>query len=210
MIGVIEYGTGNTGNVLRAFTRIGIGAKILASPEDRHTMSLLLLPGVGAFGPAMDRLRETGWADAIRNWNDLGRPIIGICLGMQLLCESSEENGYHKGLGLLHGRVEALQTHKRLHMGWNGIRVAVPGHESYIPDGAFMYFVHGYCVTSSLDTATITRFEDKTFASTLRRGNCIGFQFHPERSGPVGLKLLASVTAELSPSKGVCGESVVA
>ena len=210
MIGIIEYGAGNTGNVLRALSRLGVASRLLETPDDLRDATTLLLPGVGAFGPAMKRLRGAGWADALLRWNGLGKPILGICLGMQLLCESSDENGFHTGLSVFRGRVEAIRARKRLHMGWNEIRLADRADGASLPDGAFMYFVHGYCVLSSPDTLATTEFENVSFASALRRGRTVGFQFHPERSGPVGLRFLASVIAGLEKAGGASGEESVA
>ena len=192
-IGVINYGAGNIGNVLRALQRLHLPYTVHTTPDEleRASQTLLLLPGVGAFRPAMARLQEVGWHTFLEDWAHKSRPLLGICIGMQLLCTGSEEDGVTAGLGLLEGKVERLTGISKIpHMGWNTVEWKQPispeqGAESF-------YFVHSYAVRSSPDCAAETQVDDLVFCSALRSGNVAGFQFHPERSGLEGVAFLGS------------------
>ncbi|GHV29109.1 imidazole glycerol phosphate synthase, glutamine amidotransferase subunit [Synergistales bacterium] len=195
-VGVIDYGAGNLGNVRRALVSLGFAHVPLKSAEEIDgAVSFLILPGVGAFRPAMEKLVSSGWSGALSSWVQAGRPLLGICLGMQLLCEVSAEGGAEtRGLGFADGEVRELSGIKKIpHMGWN---TAAPrgGAENFpacCMDGdQFFYFVHGFAVSSSRHCAASTAVDGVEFCSILRNGHVAGFQFHPERSGPGGVKFL--------------------
>jgi len=194
MIGVIDYGIGNIGNVERALDHLHFEHSVIAiPPEDTGFISVLCLPGVGAFQPAMKNLQSSGWSEYLHSWVSEGRPLIGICLGMQLLFSDSTEEGTSPGLGLIQGRVEQLPLRKSPHMGWNTVNWTTHVPEIFtrnIPSGSFYYFVHSFGVRSCDEEMGFTSVEDLRFSSVIWKNNIIGFQFHPERSGTNGLKLL--------------------
>ncbi len=199
-IGIIDYGAGNLGNVRRAVERIGHETAILATPEEiPRKASLLILPGVGAFGPAMESLRMKKWDEAVKKWIGLGKPLLGICLGMQLMAEKSLENGDFSGMGLIEGKVEKLGMIPLPHMGWNTLE-SCKKQDSFITPflGRHFYFVHGYGITSSQDGLTITEAGGTSFFSSVRRGPALGLQFHPEKSGENGARLLSKAIEELT------------
>jgi len=198
MIAVVDYQVGNTGNVIRAFERLGEDARLLSSPDElTGEFSLAVLPGVGAYGPASERLSSSGWGSRLTEWAKCGGALLGICLGMQLLCEKGLENGSFPGLGLIPGDAALLGASKIPHMGWNSVEWTgkpegfVPG----TPSGAYFYFVHSYALFDSPFAAGRTILEDQPFVSMILRDNVAGFQFHPERSGPEGLALLRSTAS---------------
>ena len=194
MIGVIDYGAGNLGNALRALKQLGHSARLLASPQDLGgDVSLLILPGVGAFPPAMEELSRRGWPEVLHDWADSGKPLLGICLGMQLLYAASLEDGLTEGLGFFPGKVAPLAGLKKSpHMGWNTVRWIrnVPGLTESFPEGLDAYFVHGYAAPVTDVSLAETTVDEVRFGSVSMKGNIAGFQFHPERSGIEGLRLL--------------------
>jgi glutamine amidotransferase len=197
-VGVVNFGVGNIGNVRRALAKLEIRHEALESPDGipRFAPSLLLLPGVGAFRPAMERLVSSGWRDALIGWAGSGRPLLGICLGMQLLCENSAEDGKTAGLGLIEGDVLRLSGIKKIpHMGWNSAEPCGGEFEKHClaRDGQKwqdFYFVHSFAVSGSPHCAAKTEVDGVVFDSVLHRENVAGFQFHPERSGPEGVSFL--------------------
>ena len=200
MIAIIDYQVGNTGNVRRAFSSLGEEARLLSSPAELTAeFTMAVLPGVGAFGPASARLRASGWADRLTNWAEEGKPLLGICLGMQLLCERSLEDGDHRGLGLIPGAIRLLEADKIPHMGWNSVEWTgeppefVPG----VPSGEFFYFVHSYALFDSVFASGRTSLGGTPFTSMVLRGRVAGFQFHPERSGRAGLALLSATACHI-------------
>lgn len=198
VIGIISYGAGNLKNLQRGLHFGGFDAAILESPEEASGVKLLILPGVGAFAPAMEALNRSGWSDKLRNWHETKRPLLGICLGMQLLCRESTEKGHSKGLGFLHASVELLSKAPKLpHMGWNSLewKSSTPPIPSTKPEET-LYFVHSYGVLQSPHTLADTITGEVTFASVLGKGKVLGMQFHPERSGPEGIAFLASVVRQ--------------
>jgi glutamine amidotransferase len=204
MIVIVDYGAGNVGNVARALKYLGFDWQIASTPANMpHNAELILLPGVGAFASAVKKLEESGWKDAIAEWAKGGRPLLGICLGMQLLCECSFEDGPALGLGLIKGKVSKLDVRPLPHMGWNDIRWLRPISplQEVAPDGSAFYFVHSFALPVGEDAAAETSVQNVTFSSIAARGNIIGFQFHPERSGPLGLRLLQT-TIQLLKRKG--------
>lgn len=188
---LIDWGGGNIGSVRYALERIGARAVLSADPAVIGSAERVILPGVGAAPPAMTRLRELELVEPIRR---LRQPLLGICLGMQLLYESSEE-GDVECLGLLPGRVTRMTTAPGLrlpHMGWNRLRrerdaALLDG----IDNGGWAYFVHGYAAPVSDDTLSSSEHGER-FSAVVGRGACMGAQFHPERSSAVGQRLLAN------------------
>jgi len=192
LIVILDYGMGNLRSVERAVRHLGFDCAV---QPDLAGASKLILPGVGAFGAAMDRLRTH--AGAIREFAVSGRPVMGICLGQQLLFDSSEEMGDHEGLGLIPGRVRYFPPDMGLkipHVGWNQLRFVQPaGLGEGSRQGDQVYFVHSLyteCAKAS-DVAAECDY-GITFAAAVRRDNVWGAQFHPEKSGSVGLRILGN------------------
>ncbi|TZF90060.1 imidazole glycerol phosphate synthase subunit HisH [Cognatilysobacter lacus] len=186
---LIDAGGANIGSVRYAFERLGVAARFSADAEEIASAGRVVLPGVGAAANGMSRLRELGLVECVR---DLKQPLLGVCLGMQLLYEGSEE-GDVECLGLLQGRVRRLQGGPALrvpHMGWNTLQAVRPDAllEGVRAD-AQAYFVHSYAAPVT-DDALATCTHGETFAAVVRRGNRMGAQFHPERSAAVGARLL--------------------
>jgi glutamine amidotransferase len=200
MIAIIDYGAGNLRSVRNTLTYLGAGELVTVStPDQLNGADKIVLPGVGAFGAGMDALREAGFEEPIKEKVAAGVPLIGICLGMQYLFESSDEMGDHKGLGLLSGRVtrfpeDTLQAQglKIPHMGWNQLhtRRASPLLAG-IASGGYAYFVHSYYVEAG-DASDVLATTDYgiDFPSVVGRGNVFGIQPHPEKSQIVGQQIL--------------------
>ena len=198
---VVDYGAGNLVSIEQALTTVGAEVAIVRDPDGLRGADALVVPGVGAAAPAMDRLRAQGLVDPILDWIAGGRPFLGICLGLQLLFEGSDEDGAVT-LGVLAGRTSRLAGAPTLpHIGWNQVdRLAGRRHPLFdgIAPGADFYFVHSYAgvPTGASEAATLARTtHGGTFVSAIARGNLLGVQFHPERSGRDGLRLLANVLA---------------
>lgn len=200
---IVDYGMGNLFSVRRACEHVGLSAEIGADPARLGEAPAVILPGVGAFGEAMAALRGAGLIDPLRDYAASGGVVLGVCLGMQLLMESSDEFGDHQGLGLIPGGVRRLnpvseggRVAKVPHIGWNGVHPSVDGVFERgllagLEPGAQMYFVHSYHVQPSdpADQRLRTRYAGREFCSALARGRVWGVQFHPERSGPAGLRI---------------------
>jgi len=198
VIAIVDYGVGNLRSVERACLRVGAEARVIARPQELASAQGVILPGVGAFGDGMARLRAAGWVPALVGWAQAGRPLLGICLGMQLLFEESEEMGQHRGLSLLPGRVVRFARNLKVpHVGWNQIEPLCE-HPllAGVPAGAYAYFVHSYYVEPA-DPGDILAITDYggPYASMVGRRNVLGLQFHPEKSQEVGLRMLANFAA---------------
>jgi glutamine amidotransferase len=193
MIAVIDYGMGNLRSVEKALEKVGADVKVSRDPDDVRRASAMVLPGVGAFGNAMENLGKRGLVDVIKQEAAAGKPFLGICLGLDLLFEESDEHGLHQGLGILPGRVELLPTDLKIpHIGWNqvGVRKESPLLKG-IPDGSYFYFVHSYAVVPARESDILcTTDYGGEFVSAVARDNVAAFQFHPEKSSSLGLSIL--------------------
>lgn len=192
MLYIIDYGSGNLRSVQKAFEHVGAHAEVGADPRRMRDARGLVLPGVGAFGPAMAEIEARELADPIRERVAAGVPFLGVCLGLQLLFERSEENPGVPGLGLLRGDVRLLPPDVKVpHIGWNQVDM-VEESDLFegIPDGTAFYFVHSYVVVPARPADVLTTTEyGVTFASGVARDNLAAFQFHPEKSSTLGLQL---------------------
>ncbi len=194
MIAVVDYGIGNLGSVMKAFRHVGADVVLSGDPAVLRTADALVLPGDGAFGAAIGELRERGLVPILTRAVSEGTPLLGICIGMQLLFEASEERGQHRGLGFLPGSVRRLPEGLTVpHMGWNQLHSRRP-HPLLegIDDGAHVYFVHSYhCGAAEADLLATTDYGVE-MAAVVGRGNVLGVQFHPEKSQAVGLRMVAN------------------
>jgi imidazole glycerol-phosphate synthase subunit HisH len=197
MITIIDYGMGNLRSVAKALDHLGIPNEITVDPASVAKATRVILPGVGAFGDAMGELARRGLVDAIKESAAKGRPFLGICLGMQVLMDSSEEAPGVAGLGIIPGTVRRFQTQLKVpHMGWNQVRqrTSAPLFRE-IPDGEHFYFVHSYYASPSAEqwdaVAGLTDY-DGEFPSVLWRENVMATQFHPEKSQARGLQMLSN------------------
>ncbi|AEF94590.1 Imidazole glycerol phosphate synthase subunit hisH [Desulfotomaculum nigrificans CO-1-SRB] len=194
MIAIIDYGMGNLRSVQKGFAQVGYQADIVQDPAAVEAAPAVVLPGVGAFADAMENLKRAGMIEAIHRAVAAGKPFLGICLGQQLLFESSEEFGATKGLGIFPGVVKRFPVGelKVPHMGWNQVAIQRPSPLlEGIPDGAAFYFVHSYYVQPADPALAVTLTEyGLKFASIVGRDNVFGIQFHPEKSSTLGLRIL--------------------
>jgi glutamine amidotransferase len=193
---IVDYGLGNLFNVSKAFAYQEIPATISGDPAEVARADGLVLPGVGAFGDGMKGLQQRGLAEPIVEAASIGKPILGICLGMQMLMDESFEMGRHRGLGLIRGSVLPFRQEGEVkipHMGWNRLRKKSSSpFLQETPDGTMFYFVHSYYVKPENPDHLLaeTEYGGINFSSIVGRDNIYGCQFHPEKSGPEGLKLL--------------------
>lgn len=198
-VSIIGYGLGNTGSVLNMFKRIGTEARIITTPGEVEVSDRVLLPGIGSFDHGMSRLSELGFDEALKEFAATGKPFLGICLGMQLLLDSSEE-GERPGLGLIPGgsrRFDESTGVRIPHMGWSAITPSrsdplIVGAET----GSRFYFVHSYCVVPDRAEDTLATSDyGVQFTSMVRSGNVMGAQFHPEKSHTFGMTVLKNFAA---------------
>lgn len=198
MIAIVDYGVGNIFSLYSSFGNIGAEAVLTKDPKEIRKADKIILPGVGAFGDAVKKLRESGLAEVVLEQAKEGKPLMGICLGMQLLFEKGYEYGEHEGLGLIKGDVVTMEgvvpgDYKVPHIGWNALRFPA-GKKSplfkYIEEGDFVYFVHTYYGANCQDSVIATTEYGAELTAAVARGNVYGVQFHPEKSGDVGMKIL--------------------
>lgn len=192
MIAVIDYGAGNLHSVVNALDYLGAESVVTSDRDTILSADRVILPGVGAFGDAMRSMREKGLTEAVKEAADGSRPFLGICLGLQLLFESSEESPGVEGLGVFKGSVVRIPDHglKIPHMGWNNISLAKKS--AILPDNnPFVYFVHSYYIKPENEEDVSARTEYGTVLDVaVERGNVFAVQFHPEKSGETGLGIL--------------------
>jgi imidazole glycerol-phosphate synthase subunit HisH len=205
-IAILDYGMGNLRSAEKALEHVGVTAKISRDPAEVQAADGVILPGVGAMPRAMERIRELGLEELIAERREAGAPILGICLGLQLLFDSTSEFGGAAGLGLLEGPVDELEADglKMPHIGWSPVRW---GRESRLtaglPSGTPFYFVHSFAPRPSAEDLLGTAEYGSRFACAAERENVYGVQFHPEKSSAAGLRLLANFA-------GICAKSPVA
>ncbi len=188
---LVDYGAGNMRSVVKAFAHLGFAPHVTSDPGDVLGARALVLPGVGAAGQIMRSLRELELDGAIKEYIASGRPFLGVCMGMQVLMEWSDEDGGQPCLGVFEGAVRRLSVpYKVPHMGWNSVsqRMTHPLWAG-IPDESYFYFVHSYAVDAAEEVRAGVTDYGGPFPSALARGKVFGTQFHPEKSGSVGLRL---------------------
>ena len=199
MIAIVDYGVGNIFSLYSSFKYIGAEVVLTSDPEEIKKADKIILPGVGAFADAAKKLRESGLADVVVEEVKNGKPLLGICLGMQMLFERSFEYGEHKGLGLIKGDIVSMEgvvpaNYKIPHIGWNGLHFPAdkPKNElfKYIEENDCVYFVHSYFGTNCDESVIATTEYGAELTAAVAYKNVYGAQFHPEKSGEVGMKIL--------------------
>lgn len=198
---VIDYGIGNLHSVVKALGHVGGNVTVTSDPNMVAAGERVVLPGVGAFGDAVRKLRERALADAVLRFVDTGRPFLGICVGMQLLLAESEEFGCHRGLGIIDGTVKPISPRagaKVPQIGWN--RISPPPASDWngtllseVTPGSMVYFVHSFTADPARESDRLADawYGGARLSAAVHRDNVTGFQFHPEKSGPLGLSILA-------------------
>ncbi len=196
MIVIVDYGVGNLFSLVSSFKSIGVDAIVSGEKEVICSADKIVLPGVGAFGDASDKLFSSGLAEVVIKQAEKGVPLLGICLGMQLLLEKGYEYGEHKGLGLIKGNIKPIKDVipdglKIPHIGWNALKILDKENPlfKYIKDGDFVYFVHSF-YGADCDSVVATAEYGSDLTAVVSRNKIFGCQFHPEKSGEVGLKIL--------------------
>ncbi len=196
MIAIVDYGVGNLFSLKCSFSAIGAEAVVTADKGVIAAADRIILPGVGAFCDAASKLRASGLADVVIEQATSGKPLMGICLGMQLLFDKSLEYGEHEGLGLIRGEVRPIadvipENLKIPHIGWNALRIKRENPLfKYIKDGDFVYFVHSFYAAGCDEAVIATAEYGAELTASVMQGNVFGCQFHPEKSGEVGLNIL--------------------
>ncbi len=197
MIAIVDYGVGNIFSLYSSFKYIGAEVVLTSDPEEIKKADKIILPGVGAFADAAKKLRDSGLADVVAEEAKNGKPLLGICLGMQMLFERSFEYGEHKGLGLIKGDIVSMEgvvpeNYKIPHIGWNGLHF--PKEKSklfkYIDENDCVYFVHSYYGSNCENSVIATTEYGAELTAAVADKNVFGVQFHPEKSGDVGMKIL--------------------
>ena len=197
MIAIIDYGVGNLFSLKSSFAKVGAETMVTADPKVIEAADRIILPGVGAFGDAIEKLRETGLDEVVKREAARGKKLMGICLGMQLLFERGLEYGEHEGLGLLRGSVVPMKGKipEELmipHIGWNSLIMKNEEHPlfKYIKNGDCVYFVHSFFADGCEDSLIASAEYGEELTAAVAKGNVAGMQFHPEKSGDVGLNIL--------------------
>lgn len=196
-IGIVDYGVGNHTSVQRALHSLNYRCRTSSDPAVLAESDLIVLPGVGAYPAAMSVLHKLGLVEFLREWAGGGKPIIGICLGMQLLAEQSQEHGITAGLGLIPGQVVALNP-QHWHTGWNTIEVINADNLLVPSDGKSVYFNHSYIFKAPREYQVCIARLDQAFPVGVRRGNVVGLQFHPEKSQEAGRSMLKNLVEGLT------------
>jgi len=205
MIAIVDYGVGNLFSLQSSLKAIGADAIVTSNPDQLRSADKIILPGVGAFGDAAAKLRENGLDQVVIEEAESGKPLMGICLGMQLLFDTGEEYGVHEGLGLIPGRVVSMkgvvpEDYKIPHIGWNALIFPKerggdnPSEKSplfkYVENGDCVYFVHSFYAADCKDSVIADTEYGALLTAAVQKGNVCGCQFHPEKSGSVGLNIL--------------------
>ena len=196
MIAIIDYGVGNLFSLRSSFAAIGQDATVTGDAEEIRRADRLILPGVGAFQDAADKLRASGMDRAVKEEAARGKPLLGVCLGMQMLFERSYEYGVHEGLGLLKGEIRPIAERipeglKIPQMGWNALRIVKDSPLlKYTREGEYVYFVHSYSAVNCGESLLAVAEYGADLTACVGKGNVFGCQFHPEKSGEVGLRIL--------------------
>ncbi|MBO5357169.1 MAG: imidazole glycerol phosphate synthase subunit HisH [Clostridia bacterium] len=196
MIAIIDYGVGNLFSLTSSFKYVGADVVVTSDPNEIKKADKIILPGVGAFGDAIKKLKDTGLDKIVIEEAGNGKPLMGICLGMQLLFEKSYEYGEHDGLGLLKGSVVPMENYidkslKIPHIGWNALSIKKESPIfKYLKNGDCVYFVHSYFATDCEESLLATTEYGKELTGAVAYKNIYGCQFHPEKSGDIGLKIL--------------------
>ncbi len=196
MIAIIDYGVGNLFSIKSSFEAVGAYTVVTSDPETIRKADKIMLPGVGAFEDAARKLKESGLGEIVKEEAAKGKPLLGVCLGMQLLFERSHEYGLHEGLGILKGDVVPMKGYideklKVPQIGWNALKFTKDSPLfKYIKEGDFVYFVHSYFASGCDDSVAAVTEYDKELTAAVSKGNVYGCQFHPEKSGDVGLNIL--------------------
>ena len=196
MITIIDYGVGNLFSLKSSFAALGAEVQVTSDPEAILNASKIILPGVGAFEDASNKLHKTGLDEVLKKCAEKGTPIMGICLGMQMLFDKSYENGCFNGLGLIKGEVRAIKEVipadlKIPQIGWNALDIKKESPISkYIKNGDYVYFVHSYYATNCDESVIATTNYGAPLTAAVQYKNVYGCQFHPEKSGDVGLRIL--------------------
>lgn len=192
MIAVIDYGMGNLRSVQKAFEYLGYKAVITQQPSEIQKADKVVLPGVGAFKDAMQTIKQKGIDKVLYDVVEQKKPLLGICLGMQMFFEKSYEYGEHKGLGILQGEIVKLPENVKIpHMGWNSLNIKKksPLFEG-LSEEPYVYFVHSYHLNTEADIVSATTYYGKEIQVAAQKENVFALQFHPEKSGDVGLNIL--------------------
>ena len=206
-IAIVDYGIGNLGSVMKAFRHLGAPAVLSGDLAELRRADVLVLPGDGAFASTMEEIEGRGLVSVLREAVEQGRTLLGICIGMQLLFEESEEHGRHRGLGFLPGRVRRLEGDMPIpHMGWNQLHPTRP-HPMLegVADGAHVYFVHSYWCDAPAEVVLAETDYGARFPAIVGRGNVLGVQFHPEKSQAVGLRLMENFVRAFAPAHAGAG-----
>lgn len=196
MVAIIDYGVGNLFSLKSSFDRVGVSAIVTSDKAEIEKADRIILPGVGAFCDAREKLKKSGLDVVIKAEAKKGKAIMGICLGMQMLFEKSFEHGEYEGLGLIKGEIRPIKDvipHdlKIPHIGWNALKFKKDSKIfKYIKDGDFVYFVHSYYAARCYDSVTAVAEYGEDLTASVESGNVFGCQFHPEKSGETGLKIL--------------------
>lgn len=199
-MGLLDYGSGNLHSAARAFANAGAELSVSADPAVLRRQDALVVPGVGSYAACMAGLRAAGGVELISEWVEAGRPLFGICVGHQVLFDGGTEHAVDTpGLGVLRGRVVELDAHRLPHMGWNTVTPPEASALFVGLTGERFYFVHSYAAVDPLPDAlvTLSRHEDATFVAAVERGPVSSTQFHPEKSGAAGARLIANWLSSL-------------
>ncbi len=196
MIAIVDYGVGNLFSLNCSFKKVGAETVLAKDGKTIENADKIILPGVGAFADAAKKLKESGLGEVVREQVKKGKYVMGVCLGMQLLFDESHEYGVHEGLGILHGSVVPMRGYideglKVPHIGWNSLHIEQPNFLlKYCKEGDYVYYVHSYYASRCKDIVIATSDYGKPLTASVAKDNVLGCQFHPEKSGEVGLNIL--------------------